>query len=78
MTLDYQISCEEDGPDESDLITEDHSRFYQNGKLAFVVDPDASHLEMSLQIGHHMKKTSYWPNVWFVSDHGNYHLITLG
>jgi hypothetical protein len=75
---DYLMTYEDEGPTEGDIVTEDHSRFYQDGKLAFVVDLDASHTEMSVQIGRYMKKTSYWPNVWFLSDHGNYHLIALG
>ena len=29
------------------------------------------------QVKQHMEKEGYWPNAWFISDHGNAHLIDL-
>lgn len=72
---DYEPSSF-DEPDEEDYQTSDHSRFYASGKLVLTVDPDASTDEMWSAIDAHMDKEQYWPSVWFVSDHGNAHLMT--
>ncbi len=61
-------------PEEGDITTEDHCRFYQDGKLILDLDEDADHVAALLE---HMEQDGFWPNVWFVSDHGNAHLMSL-
>lgn len=88
-------------PQEDDITTGDHQRFYQNGRLVLRLDnPDAESGDSDA--GHYtylapgmrwrnlgtfeccedalrayMDATQYWPNCWFISDHGNAHLITF-
>lgn len=59
----------DDEPDEDDITTGDHHRWYQSGKLYFTGD------EAGLRAK--MEQDKFWPNVWFISDHGNSHLITV-
>ena len=66
-------------PSECDLVTADHVHFYEHGMskgVVFTVDEDAEE-SMTSQLKHFMDKDSFWPNVWFESDHGNYHLMCL-
>jgi hypothetical protein len=55
-------------PEEGDITTEDHTRWFQDGRLYFEGD------EAGLKA--RMDADKFWPNVWFISDHGNAHLIT--
>jgi hypothetical protein len=64
-----------DEPQEDDLVTSDHSKFYQNGKIVLTVSPDASREEMWRELDRYMKRSNFFPNVWFISDHGNTHLM---
>lgn len=68
--------CEFDQPEEGDYTTEDHVHFYQWGKLAFVVEggSDGDHVAA---LKAHMEREKFFPNAWFVSDHGNAHLMEL-
>ena len=79
-------------PSECDLVTTDHVHFYEHGianeygdtsalptmskGAVFTVDEDAEE-SMTSQLKHFMDKNRFWPNVWFLSDHGNYHLMCL-
>ncbi len=63
-------------PEEDDYTTEDHIHFYQSGKLAFTV-PGGADGDHVAALRAHMEQEQFWPNVWFVSDHGNAHLIDL-
>ena len=63
-----------DEPEEGDYTTEDHGHFYQFGKLTVVVSEDE---EWPHTLKTHMDHERFWPNVWFVSDHGNAHLIDM-
>jgi hypothetical protein len=65
-------------PEPEDITTEDHCRFYQSGKLVVELSPDASTAEMWRALDAHMERTGFYPNVWFISDHGNAHLMTRG
>ncbi len=56
-------------PEEDDIATKDHQTWYQHGKLYHKGD------EASLK--QKMAQDQFWPNVWFISDHGNAHLMTL-
>jgi hypothetical protein len=66
-------------PEEGDITTEDHSSFYQYGKLWLFVHPDSwtTNQELNEQIRERMSEEKFWPNVWFISDHGNAHLLSL-
>lgn len=55
-------------PGEDDITTSDHTHWYQYGKLYFTGDEKGLKRKMG--------KDKFWPNVWFISDHGNAHLIT--
>lgn len=67
---------EPDEPQEDDLVTEDHSNFYMGHKKVLTVDPEATEHEMWLELIKYMKKSHFYPNVWFISDHGNSHLMS--
>lgn len=55
-------------PEEDDITTEDHHQWYQNGRLYFT--GDAAGLQAK------MEKDGWFPNVWFIDDHGGVELIT--
>lgn len=60
-------------PDEADLVTDDHVHFYASGKLELTVPADASTRQMWAEIDAWVGREQWYPNVWFVSDHGNAH-----
>lgn len=65
---------EDEGPQEEDLITGDHKSVYSFGgprKLAFTTAPDTFNVDCRA----YMRRTNFYPAVWFISDHGNAHLI---
>lgn len=80
-------------PDDDDLVTEDHSNVYQSGRKVLVYHEDGTANYLSSNTPHwrnlgtfdsfeeairaYMDRTQYWPNCWFISDHGNAHLITF-
>ncbi len=61
-------------PEEDDITTSDHRKFYQSGKLVLTVDEDDDHVQALKEF---MDKEKFWPNCWFISDHGNAHLMDL-
>lgn len=84
-------SCwrQENEPQDGDITTEDHRTFYQDGKRVLELDETPS--GRYVIIGHrgpifntveaairaYMDRVQYWPNVWWISDHGNAHRIDL-
>lgn len=66
---------EADEPQEDDYTTSDHCCFYQYGKQVLHLDIDLTTEKMWEALDAHMVANSYWPNVWFISDHGNCHLM---
>jgi hypothetical protein len=66
--------ADDEQPAEDDITTEDHKNFYQNGKLVLELDEDADHIAA---LKEYMEKEQFYPNVWFISDHGNAHRIDL-
>jgi hypothetical protein len=58
----------DDEPQEDDITTDDHETFYSSGKK--IADSPAEAKAW-------MKKHGYFPNVWFISDHGNAHLTDI-
>lgn len=63
---------EELAPEESDITTSDHRKFYQDGKLVLTIAEDVDHIA-ALRV--YMDDSKFWPNCWFISDHGNPHQI---
>jgi hypothetical protein len=60
-------------PCEDDLVTYDHVKVYQYGKVVLETTPD----RFAQDVLAFMDKEQFWPNVWFVSDHGNAHLLNV-
>lgn len=70
----------EDEPCEGDITTEDHLLFMQYGKTYLEVpaseeerDPGAAMRALRAK----MDSDKFWPDVWFISDHGNAHRIDM-
>jgi hypothetical protein len=61
------------GPQDDDITTEDGNTFYQSGELVVDATDDDSPWPA---LEAYMNGQQYWPNVWFVSDHGNAHIMT--
>jgi hypothetical protein len=97
-TADHECSSEDEEPSEpqeDDLTTEDHAKFYQNGRRVLqCVDegpiwtyrPSSASPWIKLgsfgddhvaAIRAYMDRVQFWPNAWFISDHGNAHLMDL-
>jgi hypothetical protein len=72
-----KINEEPNEPGEEDITTTDHQSFYLSGKLFATVDIDATDTEMWDILTTAMVKASYFPDVWFISDHGNAHLMLM-
>lgn len=69
----------QDEPEEGDLYTYDHREVFVWGGLSrkpVLVVSDVNKFEA--QVAAYMKRDKFWPNVWFISDHGNAHLIVIG
>jgi hypothetical protein len=60
-------------PDDEDLVTENHKTVYSAGKLVLTTTPE----HFIRDVNRWMEKNGFYPNVWFISDHGNAHLIDV-
>lgn len=56
-------------PEEDDLTSSDHINWYQSGKLVLTIPEDVDDYKAALQT--FMDSQEFWPNCWFISDHGN-------
>ena len=63
-----------DAPEEGDYTTADHEHFHQFGKLVLVVSEEE---EWRPKLKAQMDREQFWPNVWWISDHGNAHLMQM-
>lgn len=65
------------GPEEDDITTTNHREFYQSGKLLLRLnEAEAADDRMIwFRLDQAMRESNFFPNVWFVSDHGNAHLM---
>lgn len=74
-TDDTDLYTEPDGPDPDDWVTTDHVVFreHETGRVRVRVG-DGEDVWAALE--REMARVKFWPNVWFVSDHGNAHLMT--
>ena len=62
-------------PEEDDWTTHDHKNFYQAGKIVLTLTGEETDAEMWDAIANKMESANFSPNVWFISDHGNAHLM---
>jgi len=62
-------------PQEGDYTTEDYVNWYQDGKLVLQTLEGAND---KAALKAHMEKEQFYPNAWWISDHGNAHLLDLG
>lgn len=66
---------EPDGPDDGDWVTEDCITFREvNGRGVVVVEPWDDHRFVMME---RAESDKYFPNVWYVSDHGNASILDL-
>jgi hypothetical protein len=70
--LDYHTE-EPDEPEEGDLTTENFCEWFQNGRKVLVCETE----QWATEVKAYMDKDQFWPNVWWISDHGNAHLLNL-
>lgn len=67
--------AEQDEIQEDDITTQDHCLFYQYGKPILNLNIEDDHVEA---LRTYMENEGFWTNVWWISDHGNAHLIDMG
>lgn len=73
---EYERDEDPDEPSEDDWTTSDHVTFYQYGRVIMSLEGrDCTEHEMWAHILSAMSAANFWPNVWFISDHGNAHLM---
>ncbi len=72
---EYQRDEDPDSPEEGDWLTNDHQSFTQGERTVLTLERDLTEAEMWANILQAMSAQNFFPNVWFVSDHGNYHLM---
>ena len=68
----------QENPAEGDLITIDHMNFWEEGgikKGPVVQVAEGEPWEPHVRAW--MEKEGFYPNVWFLSDHGNPHKLSL-
>ena len=79
---DDYVQIQEDDPptepEEEDLLTEDHVRFFireseHRGPVVVVAEGQ----DWRREVKRYMLRERWYPNVWWVSDHGNPHLLNL-
>lgn len=63
-------------PEAGDIGTEDHHTFYQYGKLWLETPSEMDWSQVAIAVRNKMEAENFSPNVYFISDHGNAHLIT--
>lgn len=61
-------------PDEDDITTSDHLTFYASGREIVRVGADD---DWRPAVRAWMERSQFYPNVWWISDHGNPHLLSL-
>ena len=72
---DEALSEQEDADPENDIFINDDwlTAYYAGKQIVAVDDPH----EIDAAIRDWMEKNTYWPSVWWVSDHGNVHPYKL-
>jgi hypothetical protein len=78
----YDIESEyEDGVEQGDWTTDDGCKFYRRvpGRgVQLVLDAtDMTDAQAERAAGRIMRKEGFFPNIWYVSDHGNVSVFTF-
>lgn len=64
-------------PEEGDYVIDTSSRRgYEVTPLGETYHPDDWD-KMLADIRSHMEQSQFWPNVWLLSDHGNFHPLDI-
>ena len=76
LDLAAEAESEPSEPSDGDYVTEDHRviREFGTGRTGLTV-PD--NVPFGPWLSGWMTRDGYFPNVWFLSDHGNAHLIDI-
>jgi hypothetical protein len=72
---DDDSDSEPDEPEDEDWVTEDHVTFREQGGRGVIVVPDGQ--DWRTVVKARMEEEGFYPNVWFISDHGNAHLLNV-
>lgn len=70
----WELNEVEPEREEDDYATEDYRTWYQYGKVVLQLGEDD---DWKAAIREHMLVCNFFPNVWFISDHGNEHLLSV-
>ena len=70
------LATETDEIAEGDWTTPDGIHFYQDGK-PILDTSEMSDRQARRAAALEMKRQQFWPNVWYLSDHGNLHPFTF-
>lgn len=70
-------------PSEGDITTDNYIDWFCEGKkILTTIKPNTPYTECAddwrERLWDWMERAGWWPNVWFVSDHGNAHLVDMG
>lgn len=81
-TAPQELNFDRDNePQEGDLVTEDHQHFYEVGgtrnRPAITIPEEADRAEMEEALALFFDTQKFWPNVWWISDHGNAHRLEV-
>jgi|SRR5947209_3115840 len=63
-----------DEPSEEDLVTADYRHWYSPGYHRVQVETDPENWREEILA--YMERQGFWPDCWFISDHGNAHLLS--
>ena len=62
-------------PDDEDITTADHQHFFYLGRQIVACGPDGDDWRSAVTAW--CDANNYYPNIWFISDHGNAHLLSV-
>lgn len=71
---DDEEESQAEEPEEGDYTSTDHCKWYQYGKCVLSLTPEDDHVAA---LKAHMDQNKFWPNAFFISDHGNTVLIDM-
>ena len=77
IEIEFEEIEEPEEPQEEDLFTEDHREFYEVGGDRRPVVSVEEDEDWEDEVKAFMNGQNYFRNVWFISDHGNAHLMTF-
>ena len=71
QVVEEDVAGEPSEPEEGDIVTEDNDHWYMVGDHKLYHEGDVNTLADK------MVASKWWPNVWWISDHGNAHRIEM-